>query len=41
MSTSIKKCPECGSIHLTYDSHLGEIILKNKNFNSENQPKAF
>src|SRR3990167_7515406 len=22
----IKKCPECGSIHLTYDSHLGEII---------------
>src|SRR3989339_1679189 len=26
MSTSINKCPECGSIHLTYDSHLGEII---------------
>ena len=25
MST-IKKCPECGSIHLTYDDHLGEII---------------
>src|SRR3989344_2615794 len=23
---NIRKCPECGSIHLTYDSHLGEII---------------
>jgi len=22
----IKKCPECGSINLTYNSHLGEII---------------
>ena len=22
----IKKCPECGSINLTYDPHLGEII---------------
>ncbi|GAI08822.1 unnamed protein product, partial [marine sediment metagenome] len=22
----IKKCPECGSINLTYDAHLGEII---------------
>jgi transcription initiation factor TFIIB len=22
----IRKCPECGSINLTYDSHLGEII---------------
>ena len=22
----IKKCPECGSIHLTHDPHLGEII---------------
>jgi len=24
----IKKCPECGSIHLVYDAHLGEIICK-------------
>ena len=24
--TNIKKCPECGSINLTFDSHLGEII---------------
>ena len=23
---NIKTCPECGSIHLTYDSHLGEVI---------------
>jgi transcription initiation factor TFIIB len=22
----VKKCPECGSINLTYDSQLGEII---------------
>ncbi|MEK6827397.1 MAG: TFIIB-type zinc ribbon-containing protein, partial [Nanoarchaeota archaeon] len=22
----VKKCPECGSINLTYDSHLGEVI---------------
>ena len=22
----IKKCPECGSINITYDSHLGEVI---------------
>ena len=22
----IRKCPECGSINLTYDSHLGEVI---------------
>ena len=22
----VKKCPECGSINLTYDPHLGEII---------------
>jgi len=24
--SSIKKCPECGGIHLTYDPHVGEII---------------
>ena len=23
---NVKSCPECGSIHLTYDSHLGEVI---------------
>ncbi|GIU68397.1 MAG: transcription initiation factor IIB [Candidatus Pacearchaeota archaeon] len=22
----VKRCPECGSVNLTYDSHLGEII---------------
>lgn len=22
----VKECPECNSINLTYDSHLGEII---------------
>jgi len=22
----IKKCPECGSINLTYDEHRGEVI---------------
>ena len=22
----IQKCPECGSINLTHDSHLGEVI---------------
>ena len=26
MSNFIRKCPECESINLTYDSHLGEII---------------
>ena len=24
--SQIKKCPECGSVNLTYDPHLGEII---------------
>ena len=24
--SSVKKCPECGSINLTYDSQLGEVI---------------
>jgi len=22
----VKRCPECGSVNLTYDAHLGEII---------------
>ena len=26
MTTAIKKCPECDSVNLTYDPHLGEII---------------
>ena len=26
MCAAIKKCPECDSINLTYDPHLGEII---------------
>jgi transcription initiation factor TFIIB len=25
----VKKCPECGSVDLTYDSHRGEIICNN------------
>ena len=24
--SKIRKCPECGSINLTYDAHLGEVI---------------
>jgi len=24
--SNIKRCPECDSINLTYDPHLGEII---------------
>jgi len=27
-STSIKKCPECGSANLVYDEHRGEIICE-------------
>ncbi|MBS3071323.1 hypothetical protein J4407_03430 [Candidatus Pacearchaeota archaeon] len=26
MATFIKKCPECGSVNLTYDPNLGEVI---------------
>ena len=26
MSSFVKKCPECGSISLTYDANLGEVI---------------
>ncbi|MBI5803256.1 hypothetical protein HY448_01055 [Candidatus Pacearchaeota archaeon] len=29
MSNFIKKCPECGSVNLTYDPNLGEIICNN------------
>src|SRR3990170_7294664 len=25
----VKKCPECGSVDLTYDAHLGEVICNN------------
>ena len=25
----IKKCPECGSVDITYDAHLGEVICNN------------
>jgi len=28
----IKKCPECGSIHLTYDDQVGEIYCKDCGF---------
>ncbi len=26
MSKNIQKCPECGSVNLTHDAHLGELI---------------
>jgi len=24
----VKRCPECGSINVSYDSHLGEVVCR-------------